>query len=751
MKRNNEDTYKDEKKHEKIVKNINFMHKIENIHPLSINYLPYWKEIKRRCMEGFWHEGKWMPGPLYFYINICKIRLNKDRFSTTKIIGKPLLRDLEWEKAYVLMEARGFSGFKDDTDYTCYRDAKDADKLDDIELRVKLLTAPEEAKKNGKFKEYKDVRKYLRTIHSKNLGKPLFQNNAWNVIDLEARGGGKSYSSANMQVNHTWLMDGLYDYDVYLEQLNNKELSSVEVMVGAIDGKYTKDLLDKALVSLDDLAGSQTLNGIYYPSPLYKKHTGSWYSGKMYIENKYEVKIGNEWHKKGTGSKIYNRSFKDDPFAGNGTRPSMVFIEEVGFFTILGDALGAMKDTTYNGSDKFGTIWMAGTGGENDRDAVAQVKEVFTDPISYDCLSFDDIWEESGDIGFFVPYEMTLNQYKDEEGNTKLTEAQHFVETKRAPLLKGKSKKALYDEMMNNPIKPSEIFLAKDSNIFPVADLKAHVNWLKSHQTDPVIKGQYGMFDIDEDGKVIFKLDLNNSMRPCHYPMKKNDDTTGCWVIWEHPTYIDGAIPYGLYLAGTDPYDQDKAPNSVSLGSTFIYKTFMIGDGLYDFIVAEYTARPDTAVQHHEQVRRGLMYFNARDLYENERNTMKFHFEHKNSLYLLTKTPTILKSTENSNVQRGYGTHMTDDIKDEIEVFTRDWLQSSRGDGKLSLQTINSIPLLEELIAYNRKGNFDRVIAFMLVILNKLNNHRIKVEAVKQDALLADDFFERFSKGKFYN
>jgi hypothetical protein len=204
-----------------------------------------------------------------------------------------------------------------------------------------------------------------------------------------------------------------------------------------------------------------------------------------------------------------------------------------------------------------------------------------------------------------------------------------------------------------------------------------------------------------------------------------------------------GQIPHGMYIAGTDPYDQDRAENSSSLGSTFIYK---IGDfregGLRDMVVAEFTGRPDTAEEHHETVRRLLMYYNAEDLYENERNSMKFHFSANNSLYLLTNTPTFLKSTEGSTVNRQYGLHMTNNIKSELEVLTRDWLTESIGDGLQNLHKIYSIGLLKELIMYNDSGNFDRVIAFMLTIANRMNNHHVTVTQVKEQ-IEYDEFFDR--------
>ena len=284
-KRNNEDTYKDEKKHSKYVSNIHFLHEIIDYHPLSINYKKYWREIKKRCMEGYWHDGKWMPGPLYWYVNLCKIRLNKTEYSTTKVLAKPFLRDLEWEKAFVFMEARGFSGFKDDNDITCcievhlYNEEKKQNPkttIEDFKIPLDCFNSKNE------LKRFENPRQYLRKTHTKNLGKPLFYNNAWNVIDIECRGGGKSFWGANGLASHTYHMDGMYDYDDFVQLRQDGTPAVVEVMVGAIDQKYTVDLLDKVALGSENLAGDRYLGENYYRCPLYKRHTGSWFSGEKF-------------------------------------------------------------------------------------------------------------------------------------------------------------------------------------------------------------------------------------------------------------------------------------------------------------------------------------------------------------------------------------------------------------------------------------------------------------------------------------
>jgi hypothetical protein len=1124
---------------------VHFLHEIEELNPLSMKYLKYWKDIKRRCIEGYWFEGKWMPGNLYFYVNCSKIELNKTADSKNKVVARPFLRDLEWEKAYVYAEARGFSGFAEDGEESCHPIIKTISKLDNWK---DYYTVPKECfKTDGTLKKFVPAREYLRRIHSTNLGRPLYQANSLNVIDIEARGGGKSFNAANAMILHNFLMDGATDYDLYLKGLESGgDRFTSETLVGAVDAKYSKSLLNKVQIGMDALVGEQIFQGQTFPSPLSKAFTGSWFSGKQFIEAKVDKYVGGKWKRVGSGSKVYHRSFKDDPFSGNGTRSSLICLEEVGFFSNLKETLGALKDTTYNGNNKFGTIYAMGTGGDMGGGSSEAAMEVFNDPFQYDCLVFNDIWEDTGSIGFFIPYEMTLNEYKDSEGNTDWVKATNAVDIKREDLKKGKSKKPLYDEMQNNPRTPSEAFLTINSNIFPVGELKEHLGWLRSHQQDAFIKGQNGELVWEQaEGQpapnVKWIPDIKNKLTPCGYKMKKTDDTQGCIQIWEHPQYINGQIPYGQYIAGCllpgekvltdkglmnveqvssteklinkegnlvdiinfqirekvshdcfklkmshtyrtttftrghplyvsktgynpdntineekfdftfvradkvsagdwtkwpnvyksintfdidslwinegtridkqiesplndkdfwwfvglwlgdgwcekngyricvainskeetyltklrkivkllfnrslsirerngviecsfsstqlsafltlhfakyaktkilpewvkrlsetfkpslvqgyldsdgcitkngvyysmefvsinlmllegiqdilfslgvvgnitkmrdakltkilgktvsqqktyhlryahhdtlqivnliadredlkikridfttlptvrkrpkdgcfisadgnyiyfqiremerflytglvynfecdthnyishhitqhncDPYDQDQSVHTSSLGSTFIYKTFNTQEGIFEWPVAEYTARPATADEHHENVRKLLTYYNATCLYENERNSLKMHFSNKHSLHLLAKTPTILKSTEGSKVQRGYGTHMTAQIKDELEIYTRDWLMQDAGDGKLNLHKIYSQPLLEELIYYNKEGNFDRVISYILTICHRLMNYHIKVEAVREDKISTDDFFRR--TGNFY-
>jgi hypothetical protein len=170
-------------------------------------------------------------------------------------------------------------------------------------------------------------------------------------------------------------------------------------------------------------------------------------------------------------------------------------------------------------------------------------------------------------------------------------------------------------------------------------------------------------------------------------------------------------------------------------------KKSSIGYDNHDKVVAEYTGRPKSAKEFYENCRRLLMYYKATCLYENNFNGLKAYFEQKNSLYLLANTPTVLKANISSSVSRVYGQHMTKQVKDELELYLRDWLLEEVGDGKLNLHHIYSTPILDELIYYNETGNFDWVIALMLTICLKAQMHHVKVSEKRKEA--KDSFFTR--------
>ena len=83
---------------------------------------------------------------------------------------------------------------------------------------------------------------------------------------------------------------------------------------------------------------------------------------------------------------------------------------------------------------------------------------------------------------------------------------------------------------------------------------------------------------------------------------------------------------------------------------------------------------------------------------------------------------------------------MSEPIKDQCEIYVRDWLYKERqgpeGIPIMNLHTLKSIPLLKELIAYDREINTDRVIAFMLCILQSQELHKLHLSELEPKTML---------------
>lgn len=698
-----------------MVSNQNFIiNEIPEFNPYSLDFLSsdgWWGTHKRKCIEGEWSGGKWMPGPVFFYVNFWKIKLTIPG-TKGETISRPWLRDLEWEKGFLDAEARGFSGFKDDEECSCHRIFE----LKDDEFQMELALLPDVIKQslykpNGTFKEYVHARDYLRKIHKKNLGKPLYLNDAKNIMDIEARGGGKSYFASAL-IAHNFLFDGATDYDEYLERKRNKDYLTSQTLVGAIDAKYSADLLNKVQLGLSEMPGGVKYNGDFFPCPLLKTFKGSFHAGK-FVESIREVQIGKNWIEEGSRSSIHHRTFADNPLAGNGTRPNRVWLEEVGFMGNLIESLGALYDCTTKDYRQFGVIWMQGTGGAMASGATQAAEYVFYNPDEFNCLTFGDLYENSKKpIAYFVPKHLTLNEFKDSEGNTNITEAVNSVQKIRNKKAKAKDKSVLMKELENNPEKPSEAFLVPESSYFPTVEIK---EWLAEVSGNPA---KY--LDLNYVGKISFKAetqtyffeDLQDVSPIREFPIKEPEE--GCLEIFELPRTNElGLIEPMRYIAGIDPFDKDSAQNG-SLGSIFIF------DRLTDRIVAEYTGRPERSQIFYEKCRRLLIFYNATAMYESNLTGLFTYFEKKKALSLLADTPIQLRDVtvwkEGTNTSKGI--NATEQNNKKGREYYDNWLREPLGDAesKLKLHTIRSIGLLKETSKWNNKGNFDRVSAMGMVM-----------------------------------
>ena len=437
----------------------------------------------------------------------------------------------------------------------------------------------------------------------------------------------------------------------------------------------------------------------------------------------------------GYKSEIIGVSLKDNPDKVRGKAGKLIIFEEAGSFAELGAAWQIARPSVEQDGIAFGTMLAFGTGGDEDSH-FQTLKDMFYNPDGYNCMEFDNIWDESATgtkCGFFIPQYTNLDirdsegkrLYMDKDGNTLHKQSIEFILAERRKVIQAATNTVAVDRYVaEHCITPQEACLEFGGNIFPKKELQEQLARIRTKKELQNYK-QVGDLIYTGDGQLRWIMKKTGDIT--HYPLKKDDDPTGSIVIWEHPMKD---APYGMYVAGIDSYDYDQSGTN-SLGSCFIYKRFQSLESYSDIIVAEYTGRPNTAEEFYENVRKLLIYYNATAMYENQNKGLFVYFSHKHCEYLLADQPEIINDVVgNSTVQRKKGCHMNKQIKAWGEGLIKDWLNDTNIDGTKNLYHILSEPLLEELISYNDIGNFDRVMSYMqlMIYLEQLRNIQVKTK-----------------------
>ena len=434
-------------------------------------------------------------------------------------------------------------------------------------------------------------------------------------------------------------------------------------------------------------------------------------------------------------SAITGITLKNDPERLRGTRGKLVLFEEGGKFPGLETAWQIERPAVETDDGvAFGLLIAFGTGGTEGA-AFDGLKNMFYHPDAFNVLSFDNIWDDNAEntkCGFFAPSYWNLEsndgKYMDKDGNSFQKEAaERLIEERNKVREGGASQEAIDRFISERPMKPAEACLELGKNIFPK---KLLMDQLTKIRTNTKLANMKHIVDLAWDnGKVVATEKKSGDITT--YPLKKDDKPKGSVVIWEYPIPDP---PFGLYIGGCDPYDHDESFTN-SLGSTFIFKRVRAGEAWNDVIVAEYTGRPDTAEEYYENVRKLLVFYNARLLFENERKGIYPYFTNKHCDYLLADQPDkiITEIFKDSKVQRRKGCHMTKQIRAYGEGLILEWLMEEYEPGHPNLERIYSEPLLEELIQTDGVKNVDRVIALCMTMIYREELFQVKIAANKEE------------------
>ena len=525
---------------------------------------------------------------------------------------------------------------------------------------------------------------------------------------LKCRQKGYSFKGASMLVRNYELIAGSKNFAVASEQ---------KFLVG--DGILTKAWQIMDFVDKNTAWSKQRLT-----------------STRMERVSGFKVKdeFGKETEQ-GYLSAITGITLKNDPERLRGTRGKLVLFEEAGKFPNLETAWRVEQPAVETDDGvAFGLLCAFGTGG-TEGGSFDGLKKLFYQPDAFNVLSFPNIWDEGAEntrCGFFAPAYCNMEdkegKYMDKDGNSFKEEAMAKLIEQRTLIRDGGASQESIDRFISErPIRPAEAVLTLGKNIFP---RKLLLDQLAKIRTNTKIQNMKHIVDLswDGNGKVIATEKKTGDITT--YPLKRDDKPKGSVVIWEYP--IPDA-PFGLYIGGCDPYDHDESFTN-SLGSTFIFKRVRAGEAWNDVIVAEYTGRPDTAEEYYENVRKLLIFYNARLLFENERKGIYPYFTNKHCDYLLADQPDkiITEVFKDSKVQRRKGCHMTKQIRAYGEGLILEWLMEEYEPGHPNVERVYSEPLIEELIENDGVKNVDRLIALCMVMIYREELFQVKVSAAKE-------------------
>lgn len=297
-------------------------------------------------------------------------------------------------------------------------------------------------------------------------------------------------------------------------------------------------------------------------------------------------------------------------------------------------------------------------------------------------------------------------------------------------------KKSYVRLLAYHPFDPSEIFLSGKENPFPVAEAKAHRDYLiKSGLWDrrrDLYKDTTGKIHVDISTQELAPFPFGGS----------NIDAP--FLIFEDPP--TEKVKWGTYCAGFDDYKHDSAEQA-SLASFYVWKNESIGDQFSKKIVASITFRPDRHPKVHEK---WLLLMEAYQLEgtcfgENEDFTIKDFLDrrHLTEKYLATSLDFTQTFNLPNTLKRKFGWSPQSSKRTLFNLFVEycnEDFTVENEDGTITalkgVQRIDDIWLLEEIIQYTENQNVDRMIGAMGgygMVHYLISSHKWKVKAMKQE------------------
>lgn len=422
-----------------------------------------------------------------------------------------------------------------------------------------------------------------------------------------------------------------------------------------------------------------------------------------------------------------------------GTKPRKLIIDEIGKGNFLRGFQAAVPGFTTPYGWGCSPI-LTGTGG--DMKKFMDAKTLMFDVDNFNFLSYNNSADSRRMHGLFISYKYrmeakyssSLGEFlnkpaEDDIHNIRMLvsdeeKAKEITVNNLERLKKAGDRIAYLKEKMYYPMEVDDIFLNEDTNIFDIEAAKRQKIRLQTNERTgtPVI--------LFMDGEKIAH-EFTDKQPITNFPLKNSDAKDAPVIIYEFP--IENP-PYGLYVAGVDPYRQGKSAYSSSLGAVYVYKRMhdITGEKYQDMFVASYVARPDKKETWEEQARLLIKYYNARTLCENDDISFIEYMKAKGDAHYLEKQPQwLMEVVPNTTVKREYGVHRSsqkiiDYLHNCLKKYMEEIIHRETDENGNVIKEVTGVSkmfdplLLEEIIQYNDDGNFDRIVAAELAIAQAL-------------------------------
>ncbi len=446
-----------------------------------------------------------------------------------------------------------------------------------------------------------------------------------------------------------------------------------------------------------------------------------------------------------------------------GGSPIGYIADEIGKYDFLGPLEAATPAFKANGQYRFVPI-LAGTSGN--AVLTKDAKKVLSNPEAYEILPMNwDLlnrivpeefitWKEDigRKFGTFMPGQMTLRLLTSKkpqpfdkflgQKNSDLAKINIFVSdweniSKEIENLTDDSLvgKETEKSKMYYPTKIDHIWLTDSPNPFPKEAIIRRIRELRE-------TGRTG-----RTGKII----MDNGKISFEFSDRKRAEVSHPGGPIDSPTIIYGELPETppplyTFAGGLDDYKTDVSTTD-SLGAFYVLKRRNTDlNQPCELIALSYVSRPQEHKRLHEEIENNIEAFSAMTLMEYIDTTFETYLANKNKDYKwLAPAMSFSKSSKDNPraLARKFGLPPTAGNNEYRFNFLVDWTWEKHEldideNGvvifKYGVEFIDDIDLLEEMLAYKKGGNFDRIVAFShaLLLCNHWDTNNIRPKSKKE-------------------